>query len=244
MQFCDVDDLSEDQFQQRNSKNKKEKEKLKPPKTAQQIVREDYIAKLEDDKKLQSVSEEERQKTIKCLLQIMDMQLMQVEEQARDIQEHNKRTENDMKEYERGLRKQEELLKLDEMKCELERAEKIAGGFKKSKKVCFKDESGDIQMVETDSEDDEDQTPVDVADLLADNEVLIARVDQALKEEDPTYGQSESNDTLTSTAIDDLYEQCVAQKKRDNYVNSKKKVLYPVTGPAKTGVVMPTRKPL
>ena len=163
-------------------------------------------------------------------MKVMNHHLEQVEDQARDIEEAVKRNDKEMLDYERELKDRENKLKLDEMKCELARAKRIAGGYKKSKKVIYEDEYGATHVVEDGSCSEDDYTPIDIEDLVADNAVLLARVDAVLGSDAPESEKSEAADTLTSTMIDELYGRCVAQKKRDAYVDSKKKVLYPLGG--------------
>jgi hypothetical protein len=60
MEFIEVEDI------------KQVRTEIKPPKTKAQIDRETYEEVLEQDKLEQMISEEQRQKTIKCLLKVMD----------------------------------------------------------------------------------------------------------------------------------------------------------------------------
>lgn len=47
-----------------------------------------------------AVTDEQREKTIKCLLKVLDYQLQGVRDQARDIEQHYKRVDDELKDFE------------------------------------------------------------------------------------------------------------------------------------------------
>ncbi len=76
----------------------------------------------------------------------------------------------------------------------LDKAKKVAGSYKPS------DEN---------AEDDEVEERLDIAELIADNQVLLARVDQALNLDGSVAEDMNDDDTysLTESLIDGLYHQ-------------------------------------
>lgn len=69
MEFLEVEDI-------------KQVTDVRPPKTQAQIDRETYSKMLEEDKIEINVTEQERVKTMKCLMKVLDYQLKSIEEQA------------------------------------------------------------------------------------------------------------------------------------------------------------------
>ncbi len=76
----------------------------------------------------------------------------------------------------------------------LDKAKQVAGSYKPS------DEN---------AEDDEVEERLDIAELIADNQVLLARVDQALNLDGSVAEDMNDDDTysLTESLIDGLYHQ-------------------------------------
>lgn len=77
----------------------------------------------------------------------------------------------------------------------LEKTKKIAGSYRPS--------------AEDDEDDDNVEQRIDIAEIIADNQVLLARVDQALNVDGSTAGEQNEEDTysLTESLIDGLYNQ-------------------------------------
>jgi peptidoglycan hydrolase CwlO-like protein len=65
--------------------------------------------------------EEEREKTIRCLLKAMDYQLMGINEKAKDLEEHNKRIERELNEFDAHLKSEENRLLLADIKRKIEK---------------------------------------------------------------------------------------------------------------------------
>ena len=63
------------------------------PQTKEQEAKETYEEVLKNDKEELQVPDEQREKTIKCLLKVLDYQLQGVRDQARDIEQHYKRVD-------------------------------------------------------------------------------------------------------------------------------------------------------
>lgn len=113
------------------------------------------------------VSGEQREKTIKCLLKVLQYQVKGVEEQAQDVIQHAKLNDAELKAYQREMIEEERKLKLQEMNEELDRTKKIAGTYKQSAQ---------------DEEPELDERH-DLAEIIADNQVLMGRVDMLLKQD-------------------------------------------------------------
>ena len=74
-----------------------------PPKTEAQIEREqleEVIRADEESKKWEKVTDEQREKTIKCLFKILEYQLSNVKEQSKEIEAHYKNVDKELKEFE------------------------------------------------------------------------------------------------------------------------------------------------
>lgn len=70
------------------------------------------------------VSEEMREKTIKCLMKVLDYQLKSATEQAKDIKQHYHQTDAKLKEYEEMLKREENRIITEEIKAKIEMAKK------------------------------------------------------------------------------------------------------------------------
>lgn len=80
---------------------------VKPPKTKAQLERETYEEVLENDKQGLKVSDEQREKTIKCLFKVLDYQLKEISDQASTIDAHFKNADKGLKEFDEMLKKKE-----------------------------------------------------------------------------------------------------------------------------------------
>ncbi len=70
------------------------------------------------------VREEMREKTIKCLMKVLDYQLKSAAEQAKDIKQHYHKTDAKLKEYEEMLKREENRITTEEIKAKIEMAKK------------------------------------------------------------------------------------------------------------------------
>jgi stress response protein YsnF len=70
------------------------------------------------------VSDEMREKTIKCLMKVLDYQLKSAAEQAKDIKQHYHKTDAKLKEYEEMLKREENRITTEEIKAKIEMAKK------------------------------------------------------------------------------------------------------------------------
>jgi len=70
------------------------------------------------------VSDEMREKTIKCLMKVLDYQLKSAAEQAKDIKQHYQKTDVKLKEYEEMLKREENRITTEEIKAKIELAKK------------------------------------------------------------------------------------------------------------------------
>lgn len=62
------------------------------------------------------MTDEQREKTIKCMLKVLGYQLEGIKDQAKDIEGHYKRTGKDLKDYEELLNKEENKIIMDDLK--------------------------------------------------------------------------------------------------------------------------------
>ena len=65
-----------------------------------------------------------REKTIKCLMKVLDYQLKSAAEQAKDIKQHYQKTDVKLKEYEEMLKREENRITTEEIKGKIEEAKK------------------------------------------------------------------------------------------------------------------------
>lgn len=93
----------------------------------------------------------------------------------------------------------ENAIKLQELAYDLEHTKKIAMGYKPS--------TDDSISIEHERQD--------LAEIVADNQILMARVEQLLTHDGVARVNNEFDEdySLTPTLIDDLYEQAQAQVK-------------------------------
>jgi len=124
------------------------------------------------------VTDEQREKTIKCLLKVLDYQLQGVREQARDIEQHYKRVDDELKDFDLYLKREENKVIMDDIKVKMERAKEAAEEYERA--------CGDEELW-------------NVADLIVDNKLLIDRFDQIM-------GKPNANEVLAVTAESELGE--------------------------------------
>lgn len=96
------------------------------PKTQDQLDRENYEEVVEKDKNEVYVTDEQRKKTIKCLLKVLEYKLEGVQEQADDINDHYKKVDKDIKDLEDVLKKEENKIIMDEVKFKMALANKAS----------------------------------------------------------------------------------------------------------------------
>jgi hypothetical protein len=65
-----------------------------------------------------------REKTIKCLMKVLDYQLKSAAEQAKDIKQHYQKTDVKLKEYEEMLKREENRITTEEIKGKIEEAKR------------------------------------------------------------------------------------------------------------------------
>lgn len=97
-----------------------------------------------------------REKTIKCLMKVLDYQLKSANEQAKDIRQHYHQTDAKLKEYEELLKKEENKITTEEIKAKIELAKKKQRQY---------DEIFDPQRYD------------EVAETIVENQMLIEKVD-------------------------------------------------------------------
>lgn len=97
-----------------------------------------------------------REKTIKCLMKVLDYQLKSANEQAKDIRQHYHQTDAKLKEYEELLKKEENKITTEEIKAKIELAKKKQRQY---------DEIFDSQRYD------------EVAETIVENQMLIEKVD-------------------------------------------------------------------
>lgn len=124
------------------------------------------------------MTDEQREKTIKCLLKVLDYQLQGVREQARDIEQHYKRVDDELKDFDLYLKREENKVIMDDIKVRMERAKEAAEEYERA--------CGDEELW-------------NVADLIVDNKLLIDRFDQIM-------GKPKANEALDVTAESELGE--------------------------------------
>ena len=150
MQFIDVETISTVKL-------------APPPKTKQQIEREEYEEVVKKDSLRQDpvdVTAEQKEKTIKCLFKVLDYQLMEVNEQANDIKGHYKRVDQELKEFDDVLKREENKLVCEEVRAKIKEARRKAAMY--------------------DEECEDGSEYHNVADLLIENKLLIDKVDSLI----------------------------------------------------------------
>ena len=102
------------------------------------------------------VSDEMREKTIKCLMKVLNYQLKSAAEQAKDIKQHYQQTDAKLKDYEEMLKREENRITTEEMKARIENAKRKQRQY---------DEIFDPERFN------------EVAETIVENQILIQRVD-------------------------------------------------------------------
>ena len=102
------------------------------------------------------VSDEMREKTIKCLMKVLNYQLKSAAEQAKDIKQHYQQTDVKLKNYEEMLKREENRITTEEMKARIENAKRKQRQY---------DEIFDPERFN------------EVAETIVENQILIQRVD-------------------------------------------------------------------
>lgn len=98
------------------------------------------------------LSDKEKEKTIKCLLKVLQLQVKQVEVQASELIDQAKVNDRELEQVRIDMLEHERKLKLDELNQQLEKTKRIAGSYKQSDELI--------------SANDEQQ---DLAEIIADN---------------------------------------------------------------------------
>ena len=75
----------------------------------------------EEQAKLDEITPDEREKTIRCLLKVMNYQLEGVQDQYKQMETSLKKNEREMLDYQRELEERANRIKLDEMTKAFER---------------------------------------------------------------------------------------------------------------------------
>ncbi len=99
------------------------------PKTQAQLDRDTMQQVLDNDKYDNDLVEKEREKTVKCLLKVMQHDLDMVGDQARDIQDHYKKLDNEIDDYHRMLNSKENQIIMDDLKAKMKQAQMAEEGF-------------------------------------------------------------------------------------------------------------------
>ena len=104
------------------------------------------------------------------------------------------KNDKEIEEFKQELIERDKQFKLSEMQEALDKARKVAGSYKPSGE---------------DADEDDVEQRIDIAELIADNQVLLARVDQALNLDGSVVEDQNDDDTysLTESLIDGLYHQ-------------------------------------
>lgn len=131
------------------------------------------------------MTDEQREKTIKCLLKVLDYQLQGVREQARDIEQHYKRVDDELKDFEQYLKREENKVIMDDIKAKMEKAREAAEEYERA--------CGDEELW-------------NVADLIVDNKLLIDKFDQIMGKP-----ATEAHDLTTETELGEISNSLVDQ---------------------------------
>jgi ABC-type Fe2+-enterobactin transport system substrate-binding protein len=141
-----------------------EKKRTKAPPTVAQLVRDDYVSKVLEDKAEQNISESERQATIQCLLKVMKHQEQVIRNQLSNIEADNKRHQAELQDFQKEIVRNQEQRKLNEMKAEVIELKQIAGSYKITAEDPDAPVDDDNLMAKLEAEGE-----VDVMQLIADN---------------------------------------------------------------------------
>ncbi|CDW91304.1 UNKNOWN [Stylonychia lemnae] len=194
MEFLDIEDI-------------KTVKDVKPPKTQAQKDRENYEEMLEKDRLELLITDEHRQKTMKCLLKCLDFQLKDIEAQADHIDQNFKRNDKELKDFEMFLKKEENRLIMEGINEKMNKAKKQLETYDNY-----------------DPERDDGKELAHIADLVVENKLLLERVDMYL-------GKGESNKGDLSTTQDDFEDE--ESKFSESFINQMYKQVKKQAGPGK-----------
>jgi septal ring factor EnvC (AmiA/AmiB activator) len=132
---------------------------------------------LEEDKKEQGMTEKERDATIQCLIKVMGHQLNSMQDQVKEIEHDQKKNQRELEDFEQEIKKHEEQRKLNDLKVELQKLKHTAGAYPVSTRERDPDDP-DAYLDEENILDElqNDDKPLDVMELIADNQVMLNRV--------------------------------------------------------------------
>lgn len=85
-----------------------ERKQTKAPPTIAQLVRDDYVKTVLEDKQEQDISEKERKATLDCLLKVMKHNENQIRNQLSNIEKDQKQYDAELKEFEEEILKSEQ----------------------------------------------------------------------------------------------------------------------------------------
>ena len=127
----------------------------------------------------------------------MNYELDGVKTQFNDMQSVLKKNDRELKDYQNQLEERKQKVKLDEIKKAYEQTKKVAAGYSTENRRDYvrEDENGEIVLI-TEEDDmvsrDGEPNPseYDISELIADNRILLDRVDQMLDGGDDTGGFS------------------------------------------------------
>ncbi len=113
MDFLEVEDIHT--IRTALPPSKREKEAVL---THEEVIKMDEVER--------NIPAEEREKTIKCLLKVLDYQLSGVKEQALDIERHYKRIDQELNHFEKHLQEQNYNLILEDVKNKMKATQREA----------------------------------------------------------------------------------------------------------------------
>ena len=120
---------------------------------------------LEKDKFEIMVTEEQRRKTVKCLLKVIDFQMKDIEGQAKHLEDHFKKNDRDIEEFQKFLKKEENRIVMERIEHKMNRA---------------RQELERYDDYDPQKDMDSAKELIDIADLIVENKMLIDRVDRAM----------------------------------------------------------------
>lgn len=111
---------------------------------------------LKKDEEEMQVTDEQREKTIRCLLKVLDYQLSSVKEQASDIEKHYKRVDEQLKDFDKQIKNDENKAIFDDVKRRIEKT--------KQRNDQYEAVFGDDELY-------------NVAEIITENKILINKFD-------------------------------------------------------------------
>lgn len=145
-----------------------------------------------------NVTDEDREKTLKCLLKVMDYQLQGMKSHLGDIDNHTKQTEKDLEEYEKVLKKEENQIIMKELEQKME-----------------------IMRKQRDGIDDWDEDSfyakenINLDDIVVQNKMLIDEVDHYLGDSTTSKEDQSVRDSISELSeglLDKLYSKAGNKK--------------------------------